>query len=405
MNIAHMKSAVCSSIDKLAPELTRIAKDIHANPEIGFEEHQAVAWLLEPVKRAGFVVQRPVADLETAFVATRQGNSGPTVGLLAEYDALAGIGHGCGHNIVGTTALGAALGLRDAVPDLAGTVKLFGTPAEEGGGGKVLMADRGVFDGLDAALLVHPGDRNSVMRGGIACQRLIVDYHGRSTHASASPEKGASALDALLLLFAGINQLRQFAPDGYRIHGVIRSGGDTPNVIPAFGRAEFMVRARMRRQLVDLRNRVAEIAEAAALATSTRLELDNGPVYAERWESLELSDAYRSNAESLGLTVKPSPSGIGSSDIGNVGEVCPIIHPYTEIATEGTDQHTEEMRIAAGTPQAAQGMLNGAKTMAMTAIDVIYNQTLLSEAKTTWQKERELAAQGKEREVVSVVRH
>jgi amidohydrolase len=377
-NLSPRKAAISGAVDRLADRLRRIALDIHAHPETGWDTPRAVAWLTAPLGEAGFALEAPLAGLSSAFRAGWDGGggAGPTVGILAEYDALRGIGHGCGHNLIGTAAVGAALALKAAVPELAGRIQVIGTPFEEGGGGKIVLAERGVFDLLDAALLCHPQRRTMVARGGLACISLTIRYHGKASHASSAPERGISAQDAVLQLFFGVNQLRQFAPAGHRIHGIITRGGEAPNIVPALAEAEFLVRAVNRRELADLTGRVRAIAAAAAAATGARLEIEEGLTYAERYESRALSRAFAANLETLGEPVEPPTPGIGSSDMGNVGEVCPAAHPYIKICDEAT--HSPEFAAAAASEGGMRGLLLAAKALAMTALDLCEDPALLS---------------------------
>jgi len=394
--LSSKKQAVTAAVDRLADRLRQIALDIHATPEVGWDTPKAVAWLIAPLREAGFTVESPIAGLGSAFRATWDGGggAGPTVGLLAEYDALRGIGHGCGHNLIGTAAVGAALALKAAAPDLAGRILVLGTPFEEGGGGKVVMAERGIFDALDAAMMVHPQRRTMIGRGGLACVSLTIRYHGKASHASSAPELGISALDAVLQLFFGINQLRQFAPAGHRIHGVITHGGVAPNIVPALAEAEILVRAVNRRELTGLTQRVRAIAEAAAAATGARLEIEAGLIYAERYENRALGQAFVANLEALGEPVEPPTKGIGSSDMGNVMEVCPAIHPYVKISDE--INHSPEFTHAAASERGMRGMILAAKALAMTALDVCEDPALVAAVKAEHAAFREAAGSAAE---------
>lgn len=394
MGLSGAKRAVVKAVDQHANQLIDISTAIHAHPELGFQEYKAVEWLTEPLTQAGFSVEQGVAGLPTAFTAAWRGGTGPTIALVAEYDALQGLGHACGHNIIGTAAVGAALALRSALPDLAGTVKVVGTPAEEGGGGKVIMCNKGIFTGLDAALLCHPANRVMGMRGGLAAVRLTFKYYGKASHAAVAPHRGISALDAVLQLFTGINQLRQFAPEGYRIHGIIRHGGDAANIVPAYAEAEFSVRAPSRRQLEALKARVLAIAEGASLATGARLEVVEGHTYAERRENQVLTDAFLENMRAVGAEVQPVVKEIGSSDMGNVGELCPMIHPYVKIADEPVDVHTPDFAVAAGSEAGMRGLIQAAKALAMSTIDIVYRPDLLEHARTEWEAYRQEVAAG-----------
>ena len=250
--LGETKQRACQEIDRIADCLWKIARDIHTNPETGWDTPLAVRWLTEPLRQAGFRTEIGVAGMTSAFLAEWSGGKSdrPTVALLAEYDALRGIGHGCGHNLIGSAAVGAGLAVKAAIPGLPGRIRVIGTPFEEGGGGKVILAEKGFFDSCDAAMMFHPNNRTMVLRGGLASVHIIFRYHGKASHAAAAPEKGISALDAVLHLFFGVNQLRQFAPQGYRIHGVITQGGAAPNIVPEFAEAEFIVRATNRSHLV-----------------------------------------------------------------------------------------------------------------------------------------------------------
>lgn len=383
INLSALKEKVGQEVDRRSDLLGRIAKDIHANPETGWESPKALGWLTEPLRKAGFKVETEIAGLSSAFRAEWCGGKSerPVVALLAEYDALRGIGHGCGHNLIGTAAVGAALALQGAVPELPGRLWVIGTPFEEGGGGKIFMAEKGIFDACDAAMLCHPHNRTMVARGGLAAVHFTFRYHGKASHASSAPEKGISALDALLQLFFGINQLRQFAPPGYRMHGIITQGGVAPNIVPEYAAAEFIIRATNRRDLVGLKKRVVGIAESAAVATGACLEFEEGVTYAERHENPPLSEAFAANMARLGVKVDPPAKGIGSSDMGNVGEVCPAIHPYVKIADESISTHSSAFAQAAGSDAGMKGMLQAAKALAMTTLDLCLDEALLAAVK------------------------
>ena len=391
VTLASKKQAISAEVDRLAERLWQIALDIHGAPEVGWDSPKAVAWLTAPLFEAGFTVEVPIAGLGSAFRATWSGSGGaaPAVGLLAEYDALRGIGHGCGHNLIGTAAVGAALALKAAVPDLTGKILVLGTPFEEGGGGKVVMAERGIFSALDVAMMMHPQRRTMVGRGGLACVSLTVRYHGKASHASSAPELGISALDAVLQLFFGINQLRQFAPADHRIHGIITHGGVAPNIVPALAEAEILVRAVSRGELTDLVRKVRAIAEGACVATGARLEIEEGLVYAERRENRALGQAFAANLEALGEPVEPPTKGVGSSDMGNVMEICPAIHPYVKISDE--INHSPEFAQAASSECGRRGLLLGAKALAMTALDVCQDPTLVVAIKAEHAAYREAA--------------
>jgi amidohydrolase len=392
-DLGALKKNAGLEIDRISERLWDIALRIHSHPELGWETPQAVHWLTEPLVEAGIKTEVGVAGLSSSFLAecAGTGGDGPFVAILAEYDALRGIGHGCGHNLIGTAAIAAGLAVKAAAPDLPGRLLVIGTPFEEGGGGKVVMVEKGLFKSCDAAMMCHPNNRSMVMRGGLASVHIIFRFHGKASHAAAAPEKGISALDAVLQLFFGINQLRQFAPQGYRIHGIITHGGVAPNVVPEFAEAEFIVRATNRRALLGLKKKVLAVAESAALATGARLEFEEGITYAERNESPPLSQAFAANLTSMGVRVDPPAKGIGSSDMGNVAEVCPAIHPYVKICDESISTHSGDFAQAAKSPAGKEGMLQAAKGLAMTALDLFYDDSLLARVKADFARYREEA--------------
>jgi amidohydrolase len=270
-------------------------------------------------------------------------------------------------------SVGAAVALHRAAPKLPGTLTVLGTPAEETSGGKIVMVDQGVFEGIDAAMMFHPSRNNWWTRGALAAQSLVVKFHGKPAHAAAMPEKGINALNALLLTYHAIDSLRQHVPGDVRIHGIITKGGDAPNVVPAYAEGDFLVRAAARATMADVMEKVKRCAEGAALQTGARVEFEQGLVYAERYNNRVLADLFAGNMGRLGVDGErpPSEGGVGSSDIGNVSMVCPTIHPYLKIADD-VSGHTVEFREAAGSPRGYEAMLAAAKGLAMTALDVFY---------------------------------
>lgn len=373
-DLGALKDRVCKEIDAARTEFVALSRRIHENPELGLEERRAADWLGGLLRDGGFSVERPVAGLATAFRADVRGERArPRVALLAEYDALAGLGHACGHNLICMASVGAAVALHRAAPKLPGTLTVLGTPAEETSGGKIVMVDQGVFEGIDAAMMFHPSRNNWWTRGALAAQSLLVKFHGKPAHAAAMPEKGINALNALLLTYHAIDSLRQHVPGDVRIHGIITKGGDAPNVVPAYAEGDFLVRAAARATMADVMEKVKRCAEGAALQTGARVEFEQGLVYAERYNNRVLADVFASNMGRLGVEGErpPSEGGVGSSDIGNVSMVCPTIHPYLKIADD-VSGHTVEFREAAGSPRGYEAMLAAAKGLAMTALDVFY---------------------------------
>lgn len=370
--LKEVKERIARRVRDAHPHLRTISHTIHENPEIMFQEHRAAALLTEELEEHGFQVERGVAGLETSFVAT-YGSGEPTVAFIAEYDALPKLGHACGHNLIATWAIGAGIALREALPDVRGTIKVIGTPAEEGGGGKVTMAGAGVFRGVDAAMMIHGASNMYLDRGSLAVTPFKIEFFGRSAHAAASPEKGINALDAVLQVFFSINALRQALRAHTRIHGVITHGGEASNVIPDYTAAEMLVRARDMDYLAELNRRFRAIVEAAALATGTRVEITEGLTYKPRVCNTALVETYRDNLLDLGLTyeVPPADQGVGSSDIGDVSQLVPTIHPYMKICERGVAGHTPEFAAAAAGPRADELIATGSTVLAWTAADIL----------------------------------
>lgn len=376
--LLERKKVVLQEVENLSYILRPLALKIHAHPEISFQEHKAKEWLIEPLANEGFVIERGIANLETSFRATWEGETGgPTIALLAEYDALAGLGHGCGHNLIGTAAVGAALALKKTNPKIKGKIVVIGTPAEEEGGGKIIMAEAGIFDDVDIAMMCHPQKQTMVLRGSLACVDAKFKYYGKASHASSAPEKGISALEAVINTFVSINSLRQFFKDDVRIHGIITNGGEATNVVPAYCEAVFLLRAETREALNEVRDKVYTAARHAAATVGADIQIEEGLIYAERNNNKFLAQLFKENLEILGETVvdPPKKGGIGSSDIGNVGHVTATIHPYIEI-TDSANTHTPEFVEAASSGRGLEGMIKAAKALAMTAYEVCEDPAL-----------------------------
>lgn len=365
-----------------------ISKQIHANPELGFEEFKAQQWLTEPLAAAGFQVETGLAGMETSFRATYTGKAdGPTIAILCEYDALAGLGHACGHNLIGTGGMLAGWALRQAWPDLPGKIQVIGTPAEEGGGGKIIMVDKGVFDGVDAAMMFHPsGTENMVHRGGLACQEIKVTFHGKPAHAAAAPWNGLNAIDAVIQTFVGIGLLRQQLRPDARIHAIITKGGDAVNVIPELTECRILVRATEATYMKEIMERVRNCARAGALATGTTVEFEDDLFFANRINNMVMARGLQKHLEAQGLEImEPDPkAGVGSSDIGNVSRVCPAIHPYVAMG-HVAGGHTAAFREAAASPEGLESMLHAARGLAKLAADLLGEPGMLEAAKAEFQ--------------------
>ena len=367
------REEIKKTVDDFGKDLWKMALHIHANPETCFKESEAVKTLTTYLGEKGFSVEKNTCGMETAFEGSWKGaEGGPEIMLLCEYDALPEIGHACGHNLIGPIAIGAATAVKTICPNLKCTLKVVGTPAEEGGGGKVIMADQGYFDNAAAVMMIHPRMQTMVLRSGLACTHLKLKYYGKATHASSSPEVGISALDAVIHTFVAVNSIRQFVRDGVRIHGIITNGGAAPNIIPEYAEAKFLVRAPCIEELYAVRDKVLKSAKASADAVGAEFEYDEGIVYAERNNNVTLAKLFKQNFEELGEMVE-SPQkrgGVGSSDIGNVGQITATIHPYIKITSENITNHNPEFTEIASGESARLGMITAAKAMALTVHDL-----------------------------------
>ena len=373
-NTENIKASVLETIDELRPTLIALSRRIHQNPEVKFEEQKASRWLSEAAEKAGFEVQKPLGGLETAFRARCAGvAAGPTVAFLAEYDALPKLGHGCGHNLIGPASLGAALGVRSVIDKIPGAVQLIGTPAEEGGGGKVILAQAGVFDNVDAAMMFHPSGKTILWKHALARRKLLIEFFGKAAHAASCPERGISALDATIQTFQNINALREHMVDSARVHGIITHGGDAPNIVPDYASCLFYVRALEDADCDKLLERVKNCARGAALATGARVEMEMEGAYRSLRTNQPLAQAFKHNLEALGWTfdeVDPA-QGIGSTDMGDVSHCAPSIHPYLTIGPSDLAGHSTEFVEAAISEEAFDAMIAAAKALAATGLDVL----------------------------------
>jgi amidohydrolase len=357
-------------------ELINLSRMIHGHPELAFEEEQASAWCAEALSDAGYAVERGICELPTAFAATA--GSGPlTVAICAEYDALPEIGHACGHNVIASSAVGAALGLAQLADDLGITVRVLGTPAEEGGGGKILMLERGGFDGVNAAMMVHPAPNELDRMPCLAVSHFDVRFTGKEAHASAYPERGVNAADAITIAQVAIGLLRQHAAPSDQVHGIVTYGGAAPNIVPGLAVAKFYVRAETLAALKTWEPRVMKCFEAGALATGATLEVvPQGPVYSEFLTDEEMAALYRSNAEAIGRVFATGSERAltASTDMGNVSLAIPAIHPLLGIDSLPAVNHQAGFAAAAVTSAANRALLDGAVAMAWTVIDIASNE-------------------------------
>ncbi|MEE8369778.1 MAG: M20 family metallopeptidase [Dehalococcoidia bacterium] len=377
---AELKQRIIAEVDRRREELIDLSLRLHANPEIAFQEVKAAAWLSDYLEADGFSVERGICRIATAFRAT-YGTRGPRVAFLSEYDALPGVGHGCGHNIIGAASAAAGLALKSVASETGGTVLVIGTPAEEAAGGKVYMAARGAFAGLECAMLAHPGNRDVAISSALACLELEVEFHGKASHAAARPEAGVNALDAMIAAFANIGLLRQQLRDSARVHGIITDGGQAVNVIPHHTAASFLIRAEDDQYLDEaLKEKILACFQGAAAATGCRLEYRWGEEsrYKAMRSNLALAEAYQSNIEALGREVVEPPGrrAMGSTDMGNVSAIVPAIHPTIAVAPPDIPIHTDGFREMAASDLGHAALLDSAKALAMTALDVLLDAGL-----------------------------
>jgi len=370
------KHAAQERFDSAREELIELSHRIHAHPELGFEEEKSSVWLCEALTEAGFDVQKGICELPTAFRA--RAGSGPLhVGICAEYDSLPGIGHACGHNIIAASAVGAALAAAEVADEIGLTVSVLGTPAEEVGNasGKILLLERGAFEGLDAAMMVHPAPHDMLCAKMIAASMFDVHCTGKESHASAFPELGINAADALTVAQTAIGLLRQHIRASDRIHGIVTHGGDAPNVVPAHTSARYIVRSETLAQLEELRAKVYRCFEAGALATGAKLEIKGGDKpYAEVRHDETLAELYRRNSQALGRSFpdlgEAGKRATGSTDMGNVSLAIPSIHPMIGIGSLPAVNHQPEFTAHCITEAADKAMIDGALAMAWTCIDL-----------------------------------
>ena len=394
---AELKKQVCDIIDDMADELVDASHAIHAKPEIAFEEKFAHGLLTDKVEAAGLSVERHACGLDTAFISSF-GDGDREVGILSEYDALPGIGHACGHNIIATTGLGASLALAKLNGALPGKVRYLGTPAEESGNGKELMARQGAFNGLDAAMMVHPAGIDLITMPSLAVNEVRVTYTGKAAHASAMPFAGVNALDALVTAYQSIAQLRQHIKQSERIHGIFNEAGLAPNIVPDHAVGTFYVRAENGLALAELKARVQNCFEAGALAAGCEVQIDWAlGDYLEIKDSWAIAERYQQNAESLGRNFFPlekmPTSGAGSTDMGNISHRVPSIHPMIACAPPSVVIHNPEFAKWAGSEKGDKAVIDGAKSLAMTAIDVLTDKKMMQQAKDDFAATAEFSAQ------------
>jgi amidohydrolase len=382
-----MKNKVAAAVDQIADELEGLSHRIHAHPELAFKEEKAAAWLTEFLEKQGAQVERGVGGLPTAFRATIAGTgSGPTVAILAEYDALPGIGHACGHNVIATAGTGAGAAIALALKRLpfAGRIEVIGTPAEEGGAGKVKLMEAGVFKDVDCAMMIHGRPGTQVWRPSLGIIKVTCEFSGKAAHASSWPWRGVNALNAMIQLFVSLDAMRQQLRPDARVHGVITKGGEQANIIPEHTAAEFYLRAPKTEYCKELLRRFQVAADGAAIATGCTAKVTPDPIVHEPLKpNFTMAGLFAKNLERIDFPEDPDDgqAGYGSTDCGNVSQALPTIHPYIRISPDGVPGHSREFAEWAKSPLARAGMLAGAKALALTALDLVADPAQVQRAR------------------------
>ncbi len=380
MDKKELKSRVMEKVEEERAAIIGISHSIFNNPELGFTEVKAAGWLTDYLAAKGFSIEQGICGLKTAFRAV-YGKGKPHIAILAEYDALPEIGHACGHNIIAASAVGAAAAARAAVEEHGGSIIVIGTPAEETGGGKAIMARKGTFEDVDAAMIIHPGTCDVASVKALACHTLDVEFFGVAAHAAASPWQGINALEAMIQAFNAINSLRQHIRGSSRIHGIITDGGSAPNIVPEHSAAKFSVRAESDTILEELKGRVIDCFKGAAKASGARMEY--------RWSehrfspiltNTALAELFCANIASLGRDMKlTDPRAVfGSSDMGNVSQLVPSIHPMVAIAPPEVEVHSTRFAVAAASEKGDEAVIMAAKALAMTTVDLLADPDALA---------------------------
>ena len=377
------KQQMVSEVNAREARLLGVSHQIHETPELCFEEYTAHDLLCSVLEDEGLEVERSAFGLDTAFVA-RAGQAGPHIAVICEYDALPEIGHACGHNVIAAAGLGAGLAAASLAEEIGGRVSIIGTPAEEGGGGKCFLLERGAFEGISAAMMVHPANHELTLMNAIAVEQLDVTYTGQSAHASAAPHKGRNALDGAVLGYMNVAALRQHIRPDERIHGIFTRAGDKPNIVPHEAAAEWYVRSPKLDSLAELRERVVSCLEAGAAAAGVDIECRcKAPIYADMINNQVMLEFYARNAAATGRVVSEPRSSyavVGSTDMGNVSHAVPSIHPMIKVAPEHVAIHTPEFAHYAESQSGDQAVLDGAKIMAMTVADLWLDPDALERA-------------------------
>jgi amidohydrolase len=381
---------ICEAIDRHRETVVPLSHAIHERPELKFEERFAAEQLCKAAANLGLAVERGLCDLPTAFRA-EFGSEGPTVAIMAEYDALPN-GHSCGHNLIAGAALSAVAGLNAVASELPGRIVFLGTPAEEGGGGKILLLNRGALEGVDAAMMAHPMDCEWSTMPALATHQVKLSFRGRAAHASVAPWDGSSALAAVLQTFHAVDMMRLHVRDGSRIHGIITNGGQAVNIIPELAECHFSARARTSKYAREIAQRIIRCAEGAALATGTRLEHNAFAGYKNMINNMSIADRYSAHSETLGVRTTAAPMDVptGSTDMGDISHAMPAIHPIFAIASRGEGSCHEDAFVRhADSERGYDAMIRVAKALAMTAYDLLAEPSLMEAARREFTQRKE----------------
>lgn len=384
-----MKELLKNNLETIQNRLWEINDILYHHPELGDQEYESMNLLVELLEQHQFSVEKGIVGRPTAFKAVYDSKKeGPTIAYLSEYDALPEVGHGCGHNMIGTMSAGAGVLLSKVVDEIGGRVVVLGTPAEETNGAKVPMAEQGIFDDIDAAMIVHPGDVSYESGDSLAMDAIQFDFRGRTSHAAASPEKGINALDAVIQLFNGVNALRQHVTSDVRIHGIIKEGGVAANIVPDKAVAQFYIRAKDRSYLNELVQKVMNIAKGASSMTGAEVHIENYELsYDNMVTNQTLSQLFTSNLLTTGVKqVEKAKDSYGSIDMGNVSHVVPAIHPYIGLDSPGLVAHTREFADLTITDNSHQILSRGALALAQTGYDLITNKDVFEKMKNEFRQ-------------------
>ncbi|MGM0603669.1 MAG: M20 family metallopeptidase [Bacillota bacterium] len=387
LNLKKLRESLFSEIENLKEEAFYINDYIAENPELGYREYKASSLLTEKLNNHNFTIERNLSGIETAFRASYNfTEDGPTIAFLCEYDALPDIGHGCGHNMIAAMSTGAGIAL-SKLNIKGGRIEVIGCPAEETGGAKVQMTEAGVFDNVDCAMLLHPSNINQVYSTTLAIKALQFNFHGQTAHAAGAPEKGINALDGVIQFFNGINALREHLRDDARIHGIITNGGEAANIVPDEAEAQFYFRARDKKYLQEIIKKVEKTARGAALMTGSRVEWKE---YENANDDLKpnraLADIFEQSMKEIGISeIEPAAHHSGSSDMGNVSHVIPVIHPYINLGSELTG-HTRELAEKTTTSEGHTVLIDGIKSLALTGLKIYSDRKKLEKIKQEFKK-------------------